>query len=337
MKKLFLHIGFNKTGSTSIQKNLASNAEALQEQGFLYPTNTNAPYMQRWQHVPLAAAVPNRQVPWLSHKKRATLGQAYRSLFSWLETQTFHTLVLSSEAFGGIDMGQEKVNWVKEQLAAFDVTVVAYIRRQDAYFLSTYQEGVKAGGSKPFDFESYPQARGLHFAQRLSPWRATFGVDKVVVRPFAPQLWPEGELFFDFLSTIGADRKQMLLAEPENEGLDRQAVELLRQLNLLNTKIQDKPTARRAHQQNLTLVKSLDKILPRKKFEKQKMQLSSAQTETLRTYFAAENNAALEGSGVSVDEFFPPTVKHREERLLPKQLNSKMLLHLVAHLAKQRG
>ena len=69
MKQLFLHIGFNKTGSTSLQRNLAQNSAALLEQGFLYPHEAEAAYTQRWQHAPLAAPVPGRNLGWLVRKK----------------------------------------------------------------------------------------------------------------------------------------------------------------------------------------------------------------------------------------------------------------------------
>lgn len=332
MKKLFLHIGFNKTGSTSLQKNLALNSGRLLQQGILYPNAPKEPFMQHWQHVPLAAAVPGRQVHWLNQKKRKTLDQAYSSLFDSLEGQDYEALLISSESFGALDMQLEKIKWLQERFAGFDVTVVAYIRRQDSYFLSTYQEGIKAGQHQPFSFDGHMEARGLYFARRLAPWREVFGAGNVIVRPFAPNLWPEGELFYDFLDTLGAGRSGMELAEPENEGLDHRAVELLRQLNQLNAKVKDRAETRRRHQKHLAMIKSFDQLLP-PKFEKKKMQLSSEQAETLRSWFQAENEAALAGSGISADEFFPPVQGGREARLLPERLNPHLLLNIIAGLA----
>jgi len=56
MKKLFLHIGFNKTGSTSLQHCLSQNSAILEAAGFLYPGVNEDSFVQNRQHTPLAAA-----------------------------------------------------------------------------------------------------------------------------------------------------------------------------------------------------------------------------------------------------------------------------------------
>lgn len=332
MKKLFLHIGFNKTGSTSLQQNLAANTAALARQGILYPHDPQAPYMQRWQHVPLAAAIPGRHVPWLSQPKRRNLDRAYGTFFAALEGTPQDRLVISSESFGGLDMGAKKVGWVRDQFSDYDVTVVAYIRRQDSYFLSTYQESIKAGSTAPFDFGRHVELKGLHFAQRLAPWRQVFGAEKVVVRPFAPAFWPEGELYYDFLQVIGADRARMTLTDRANEGLDYRAVDLMRRLNQLNAiqsdREPDEIASRKRHQRLLALIKSLDTLMP-EGFVPQKMRLSTEQVETLRAHFRADNAAALAGTGIDPDELFPPAPAGQTARLSPDQPDAGMSLHLA--------
>ena len=96
MEKLFLHNGFNKTGSTSLQGNLAHNAAGLAKQGILYPYDPQAPFIQRWQHAQLAAAVPGRQLHWLLPRKRGTLEQAFAALHDRIAQNACDTLVLSS-------------------------------------------------------------------------------------------------------------------------------------------------------------------------------------------------------------------------------------------------
>lgn len=332
MKKLFLHIGFNKTGSTSLQQNLAANTAALSRQGILYPHDRRAPYTQRWQHVPLAAAIPGRHVPWLSQVKRKTLDRAYETLFAAVKGTPHDRLVISSESFGGIDRDLKKVRWVRDQFSDYDITVVAYIRRQDSYFLSTYQESIKAGGTNPFNFDDHASIRGLHFAQRLEPWRQVFGPEKVVVRPFAPNFWSEGELYYDFLQVIGADRAGMSLTERANEGLDYRAVDLLRRLNRFNAmqreSDQDEVASRKRRQGYLALIKSLDTLMP-EGFGQQKMRLSTEQVETLRAHFRADNAIALAGTGIDPDDFFPQVPDGQTALLSPDQPDAEMLLQLV--------
>ncbi|MGC9371513.1 MAG: hypothetical protein ACP5DX_18430, partial [Paracoccaceae bacterium] len=319
-----------KTGSTSIQRSLASNADQLRARGVFYPYRPGASYIQRWQHVPLAAAVPGRNLRWLTRKKLKTLDCAYSEFFGDLARKDFDVLVVSSEGFCDPDMTPEKIAWVKEKFADFDVTVVAYIRRQDAYFLSTYQEMIKSGGTGPFDFSAYGKARRLYFGQRLAPWRQVFGAENVIVRPFDAKLWPKGELFFDFLQVIGTQRRNLAPAAPENEGLDYRAVELLRQLNLQRQGTSGGPDLA-GHRK---LAEHLDRMCAAGAGKK-KMALSSEQANALRNHFRADNEAALEGSGISADDFFPPVPPGREARLVPERLDPELLLQLIWELIPQ--
>lgn len=324
MKKLFLHIGFYKTGSTSLQKDLAQNAAALQAQDIFYPYEPRAPYTQRWQHAPLAAALPGRELNWLTPGNAKTQKRAYKSMFAAFEASGCSTLVLSSEGFCDQSVGAPQISWLQEKFADFEITVIAYIRRQDAYFLSTYQEMIKAGSTAAFDFSDYAAAARLHFARRLAPWRAALGAERVIVRPFAPAFWPEGELFYDFLSLIGTSREGLSLAKPENEGLDYRTVELLRQLNILTD------AAGQSRRPGLRqLATASDAHFAAAGGGKQKMQVSAAQAETLRSHFRAENESALAGSGISADDFFPAPPKEQEERLLPERLEPELLLKLL--------
>lgn len=330
MKKLFLHIGFNKTGSTSLQRDLAHNAAVLAEQGILYPCDPQAPFMQRWQHAPLAAAVPGRQLHWLLPRKRDTLDQAYAALRDRIAQSTCDTLILSSEGFGETAMGQRKIRWLKDQFPGLDITVVAYVRRQDSYFLSTYQEGIKAGRTQPFAFGDYLEAKDLYFGRRLASWRTVFGAERVVVRPFAPTLWPEGELFFDFLSVIGATSAGMVPQPPENEGFDYRAIEFMRQLNLLGAEAHTRaPALPRPQTRKLTA--AFSQVLEAGG-ERQKMALASEQAEILRQHFHQDNTEALAGSGIDVEDFFPPVPAGRAARLAPPDLDPQDLLRLIAQL-----
>lgn len=335
MKKLFLHIGFNKTGSTSIQRNLALNAKALRSRGILYPHDPDAPYTQRWQHVPLAAAVPGNQLNWLSPRKKKTKGAAWDKLAEVLDASDCSTVILSSEGFGGLTMQAEQIDWLKKKLAGFDITVIAYIRRQDSYFLSAYQQRIKAGSSTPFRFDMHETMPALCFSQRLAPWRAAFGPERVIVRPFAPALWPENELFTDFLQALDIDHEGLALAEPSNEGLDHRAVELLRRLNMQHSRNKRKKTksAVPPRRHNLDLVLNLERFMP-PGFRRQKMQLSSEQAEELRAYYRSDNEAALAGSGISVDDFFPPVAPGREACLPPETLPKALLFSLIDGLAR---
>jgi hypothetical protein len=329
MKRLFLHIGFNKTGSTSIQENLVKNAPRLLEQGFFYPCNVEAAYFQRVQHVPLAAAIPDMKLNWLNGKKTRSLGRAYDDLFNATQQNTFETLMLSSEGFGAVNITTKQLDWLKERFEKYRITIIAYIRPQDAYLLSAYQQRITAGGVGAFDVGMHESMATMRFGTRLAPWRAAFGPENVIVRPFVPKLWHGGELFHDFLNALGIPQDGVVLAEPANEGLDYRAVELLRSLNNIKKRGPGK------RKRLLDLAFNLDKIMGGD-FKKKKMALSSEQSSMLRDYYRTENEAALAGSGVSVDEFFPAPSAGKAACLPPEALPQDMLLRVIAELASER-
>lgn len=335
-KSLYLHIGFNKTGSTSIQRDLAANAEQLAARGVLYPANPKEAHVQRRQHVPLAAALADVPVHWMSRQKRATLDQAPAAFRAAVQASSAEKIILSSEGFGELSVTPKAAARVAEALSDFDVRVIAYIRRQDSYFLSTYQEGVKGGRTQPFDFDSYPQNKWMHFGRRLAPWRKAFGPGRVIVRPFEPSFWPGRELFRDFLAAAQIPSDGLVMAPPKNESLDFRAVELLRRLNAAHMHQDSSWYREHRHPLRLQLMKVLEsrkgaaQLLTGK--AQRKMSLSPEQAGILRDYFRQENSRALEGTGIDPDAFFPLPQPGTETRIAPAALDEALLLDVIAGL-----
>lgn len=325
MKRLVLHIGFYKTGTTSIQACLSVNQEKLLSEGIFYPKNTSASYVQRRKHSPLVAALPDMKPTWLNPKKTKTYKRAYDELFKTLEKTEFETLILSAEGSGGRRVLQKQMDFIKQRFSDFEITIIAYIRPQDAYFLSVYQQRIKGGFCEPFDFSMHEHMPDLRFAQRLAPWRQAFGAENVIVRPFTPALWHQGVLFYDFLHALGLPNDGLKIAKVTNEGLDHRAVELVRALSAMG----DSSFSTRKKRNRL----AVDiKDLMDDDFVKRKMVLSTEQSNMLREFYWEENQAALEGTDVSVDEFFPLAPDGRNACLPPKTLPADFLLRVISGL-----
>lgn len=329
MTKLFLHIGFAKTGTTTIQSSLVRNAARLREQSILYPANPAASFVQNIQHLPLAMGVPGRNGAALSPEKQAVIGRAYQDLFQVLATRNPDTLVLSSEAFGALQMTHERVAWLREVFSEFDVTIVAYIRRQDDHHLSTYQEAIKTGGSHVFEFKKYRAKKVLYFAQRLAPWRDVFGPEKVIVRPFVRTLWHGGDLFLDFLNVIGAKPEGIAPVRTQNESLDYRALEVLRRLNQISERHSPEMSAYDQRRQGyLKLAKRMPEVFDGYT-SFQKAQLSTEQSEEIRVFFREENRKALSMTDVAVDAFFPPAPSGQTARIQPGTIDDELLMRML--------
>lgn len=333
-KKIFLHIGFFKAGSTSIQVGLKHNAAFLERNGFLYPFRPGAAYVQNGQHTPLRAALTNAHHPSIVPSKRATIEFAVPDLLADIAASPAHNVILSCEAWSNPNTTADQVRLLRDTFASHDVTAIAYVRRQDATLLSAYQQGIKSGSTEPFDFDRLKTQPRLFLTRSLAPWREGLGHDQVIVRPFVPDLWVGKDLLLDFLTEIGAPTDGIQNAsEVKNESLDYRIVELRRRLNLrIETAFPDMPAQKKQNlwktlRQNFREVQSsLDSI--------RKMKLSAEKSNHLRDIFREENIGALVGTNVDVDTFFPETTEDQVEIIAPESFDEDMLLTLAAQLAQ---
>ena len=189
-RRLVVHAGTRKTGSTTLQRALAALDPHLRERGI---------------HVPEAA----RDEPGLARHAnllRRLSGYRYapekgewRALVEEVRASDARVFLISDEAFG--QRPPSGIHRAIAELAArcgLEVDVVAYVRPQCQYLESLYAEHVKIGVlSAPFevyaaeDFAGRPVARHpwLDYGRAFAPWRAAFG-DRVAVTPFEPARCP---------------------------------------------------------------------------------------------------------------------------------------------------
>ena len=333
-KTLILHIGTPKTGTTTIQGGLAQNAEKLEQAGVFYPCRRGAPYIQNDQHVPLVAGICGHDLWWLAPAKRATKDRALDALLADIAASPAQTVILSSEAFceSGM-MTPDKVRMVRDSFAGFDIRIVVYIRRQDHYLLSQYQQNIRAGITAPLQPEAFRHFKGVFYRPRLEPWREIFGADNMTVRPFDSRFWTGGTLFTDFLDVIGTPPEGMAPAPTTNEGLDLHALETVRRFNqFLKTRTTLSPPQQ--HELRGRVIGAL-RARPAAAAQPQKMRLSSEQANRIRDALRDDNAWCLDGSGIDVDDFFPETPPGVEARLRPDPLEPGLLQYTIAALAAE--
>lgn len=132
LPRLILHIGFQKTGTSSLQHFLRINRDALLKQGILYP------------HAGTDGKVAHHQLA-LQMNPNATNGAAIPRILDACKTerrQPHHTLLFSSEAFQRLnDFGRMRA-FISE-LNPQDVLVVAYVREFLDYRLSAFRQFVQ--------------------------------------------------------------------------------------------------------------------------------------------------------------------------------------------------
>jgi hypothetical protein len=120
-RKIFLHIGFGKTGTTSIQKTLLENRYALLNKGVLYPSTGIVDGAHR-------GLFP------LNHNE-LDVG-IFSELISEIEKSESEKVVLSSENMSFLNESYvEKISGCFEN---FDVRVIFYVRNQVSLIESSF-------------------------------------------------------------------------------------------------------------------------------------------------------------------------------------------------------
>ena len=202
MKKLFLHIGTPKTGSTSLQMFLGQNREHLGRLGIYYPDVIDKEGYE-------GNGEEGNGYP-LYNGSEADEARAFKKLDEMF--QLYDTVLLSSEVFWSTNRLKEKL----EGLVSFgaDVTVIVYIRRQDEYLNSLYNQVIK--GDCTFHYngrwkENYLEWMHADYDNELAKIEDVIGKDHIIVRIFDKTLLTGHDICIDFLSLLGISEKDTSL------------------------------------------------------------------------------------------------------------------------------
>jgi hypothetical protein len=209
-RKLYLHIGLAKAGSTSIQAALYAKRGALLRNGILYPAL--GPNHSRALLLAFAAAKPDR-VKVGGRTTRAPYDRDFVARFrAGIERQVaegpHHTCILSGEMLPQLGLaGCHDLRRAFER--AFDeIRVVAYVRHPVAF----------ANSRAPFDLQQrrhtlealtgrllLPGSGGrlVPRYRQIQPFIDVFGRDAVDIRVFEPLYFAGGDLLADFADAVG--------------------------------------------------------------------------------------------------------------------------------------
>jgi len=194
VKRVILHIGRHKSGTSAIQMALGTNRDALAAQGVLYPRlpdpddNGRNPGIA---HHALARALDPR-------KDRALLGPLAKAVRRAVKRQPdAHTLLLSSEAFQNI----RRPGRLKKFIAGFqpeEVQIVCYAREHLDYALSGYRQMIQAQ-DRFLPFSRFAARHG-DMAPFLEFWD---GIGRLDLAWYDDALAATGDITDDFLARTG--------------------------------------------------------------------------------------------------------------------------------------
>lgn len=225
MKKLILHIGPHKTGSTYIQKKLLDNSKQLEDNGWIYPS---VGLVHFGQH------------------ELATIGGINDDDLWKKALDSNKNIVISSENFDLLN--EEQVKLLAVKLSDFVVKIVYVYRRGDEKLISSWQESIKHGGVKNWSEYLYTHVSKPYVSdilgdiRMLENFKRVFGSKSINIIDYDVAKRDNSDLFELFIDLLGVSPD---LFELNNESINRTSdyinIEILRRLNILDVKNGNKP------------------------------------------------------------------------------------------------
>lgn len=191
MKKLYLHIGHYKTGTSAVQKYCSEHAEDLQVHGYFYPP-TSRPSNNPTNHGELSLTLAAKHgfipPPWYSTDK-TNIEDIYSAFIESAQSAEQDTILISSEEFLQLALRENSkaaIEELRDRLSSFDVTVLLYIREPMALLKSWYNE-LNKGAHGTRNFTVFFRSLNSDFLGQYSVYQKfsdTFGPDHVIVKTY---------------------------------------------------------------------------------------------------------------------------------------------------------
>jgi len=277
---LILHPGHGKCGSTSIQKFLYDNRATFEAKGCAVPDRFF--YFRFEKNCDFSVAQP--AVCYLSdiHKQGnySLLNKRIERSIENAEKSDIHTFILSAENLANITTGPLHEIFSKY----FDVKkVLYYIRRQDDFLLSAWQQWGHKSGRKFAEYCNHHLKSGHPvYTDNAKMLESHYGRDTLEVAPFSRKAFHNGDLISDFLVKTGLDafNHPKSTASVENRSLNPLVCDYLAQFPEIYI------TAHDNHPKtNLEKYKSSEPWL----FDPRKDYLDDTQRRSILDHFEADN------------------------------------------------
>jgi hypothetical protein len=214
--KLIIHIGTEKTGSTSIQYFLNKNQAELQKHGFYYLQSVG-----QYNHQELASFFRSSDQPDDFYNNRGIESlieiEKYKQQTSLRLNReigglpdNIHTVITSSEHFHSRTSTLEEISSIKRYFSKSfsEFKILCYLRPQSELCASFYSTMLKSGQVKEFHqavSQCYQENIYYNYEKMLENWEKVFGFDSLSIHIFSKDLFYENNLLKDFAIELKGD------------------------------------------------------------------------------------------------------------------------------------
>jgi len=240
-RPIIVHIGFPKTGTTSLQAGLGRSRSQLIENGFCYPQtlgDANQYHLEAYAfnfdkglgtHTIVGVHNPDDLKRFRSECAQQLVDEG-KALPDSVEK-----IIVSNEGLAGLTTEGDFDRFFEllENVGHVE-KVVAYIRRQDKNAASNYTTYLKTGGTRKNILQKYSpgSAAYIFYGDKLKLWADRVGIEKIAVRYFDKAEMKDGDIFADFREVTGLPAAVSFeVKERTNPSITPAACEFLRAFN----------------------------------------------------------------------------------------------------------
>jgi len=246
---IILHIGTEKTGSTSIQEFLRASKDSLSELEILFPESIG-----HTCHIDFTACALHDSP---EHPIRNLLGLTVqesflefvknikRKLSTEIKNNSPSLIIISDEHINAHLSSVESLLAFKELCEEFGEikSVIIYLRRQDDFRLSMFSQGVRSGNLSGFlklgplpTFKVIPYR--LNYLQMLNNLACVFGKEVLIPRVYDRNAFLNNDICADFIDASGIDIPYIRETTGEkNKSIDPRIIKHLARISSLLKKI----------------------------------------------------------------------------------------------------
>lgn len=330
-RRAYLHLGIEKTGTTTLQSFLASNREALERRGVAYPLTPG------WSnHLKLNAYAmdddkfddtrakydlksPGDIEQFRQHFRRELAMELSRldrcTKFVFSNEHSSSRLTTPEEAQRLLDLFEPHFE---------DIRVILYLREQGRNMVSSYSTNIRNGSTRLPDFQ-YINWKKYDYYSRVTRWSELVGRSNVVVRIFDHEAFVGNDLLLDFLEALDEPwDENFTRPSRKNLRLDARSLETLRLFNEIAPSMFD---PEKSHRIRRLLVQGMERLPPGPMLAFPPDKLRWLREE------CAESNRRLAREFFGRDQLFPAIADgNSNSEVLHRQLDAAAVVQLLARV-----
>lgn len=171
MRRLYLHIGLGKTGTTAVQQYLAAQRDHLRHHGLHY---LRAGDSGGGGHQAVAKHFIDVLPDYMTSPPNGT-ARMIEEIASEIEASSASAFLISSENFPLANVTRID-RWLQTLPADLSIRVIVFVRSQDELAESEYNQMVKLKGEcRSFTDYVHAQSAEYDVMKQIEPWMDTFG------------------------------------------------------------------------------------------------------------------------------------------------------------------